>query len=413
MFTHPSNKMIAISVVIMFVVGIVGGIIGSEIHDQLKGVSWSQFSKIQNNTSQQYATQTDQEKLIVDIVEKTNPAVVSIQIQKKVSVHQSNAKLFPFEEFFGQDVPFGLNIPGPSNAEEGTLQLVGGGSGFIIQSDGLIVTNRHVVSDDEAVYTVVLSDGRTFEANVLALDPVLDVALIKIEASELPVLELGDSGGIKIGQTTIAIGYALAEFGNTVTQGVVSGIGRRVQAGNGFGFNEIIEEAIQTDAAINPGNSGGPLLNLAGKVIGINTAVSREGQLVGFAIPIDSVKRTIESVRMHGRIIRPWLGVRHVPVTPRLAETNGLPVTYGVLIFKGETLEELAVIPGSPADKAGIVEHDIILEINGKKLEDKTSLVQEISKYQVGDTVEMRLLHDGKEKIVKVTLAEFPVENNT
>lgn len=409
MFTHPSKKMIAGSFGIMLAVGIAGGIIGSEIHDQLKGVSWSRFASSRESTAEEsYIAETDQEKRIVEIVEKNNPAVVSIQIQKKISQRQSQARLFPFEEFFGSDIPFDLNIPDESEPEEGTLQRVGGGSGFIIEPDGLIVTNRHVVADDEAVYTVVLSDARTFEARVLAVDPVLDVALMKIDTTGLPTLELGDSDGIKIGQTTIAIGYALAEFGNTVTQGVVSGIGRRVQAGDGLGFNEVIEEAIQTDAAINPGNSGGPLLNLAGQVIGINTAVSRQGQLVGFAIPINSVKRTIESVRMHGRIIRPWLGVRHMPVTPRLAEINSLPVKYGALIVKGKTTEELAVIPGSPADKAGIVEHDIILEINGKKLEDKTSLVQEVSRHQVGDMIEMHVLHQGKEKTVTVVLAEFP-----
>lgn len=411
MFFHPSKKIIAVSLLTTFFVGIAGGLVGSEIQEEFFSGSRTPFSQ-QNDTGKAdvtpYKTQSDQEDLVVDIVNRANPAVVSIQIQKRISENQRRAQLFPYEDFFGFNIPFELDIPENKEEGEGQLRRVGGGSGFIIEPNGLIVTNRHVVSDDTAVYTVVLSDGTTYDATVLAKDPVLDVALIKIEARGLPTLELGDSDGIKIGQTTIAIGYALAEFGNTVTQGVVSGIGRRVQAGNGMGLNEVIDEAIQTDAAINPGNSGGPLLNLAGDVIGINTAVSREGQLVGFAIPINTVKRTIESVRTHGRIIRPWLGVRHVPVTPRLAEINTLPVKYGVLIIKGSSAEELAVVPGSPADKAGIVENDIILEINGYKLEDKTSLAQEIGKYQVGETVRIKLLHDGKEKEVSVTLAEFP-----
>lgn len=413
MFFHSSKKIIATSLLATFFVGIAGGFVGSEIQDAFfsgpKNIIQKNGDPEKKGVTE-YATQSDQEALIVDIVDRANPAVVSIQIEKRVSENQKRAQLFPYEDFFGLEIPFELNIPESAPEEGGQLRRIGGGSGFIIEPNGLIVTNRHVVADDAAVYTVVLSDGTTYSANILAKDPVLDVALIKIEARGLPTLELGDSDGIRIGQTTIAIGYALAEFGNTVTQGVVSGIGRRVQAGNGMGLNEVIDEAIQTDAAINPGNSGGPLLNLAGDVIGINTAVSREGQLVGFAIPINTVKRTIESVRTHGRIIRPWLGVRHVPVTPRLAEENKLPVKYGVLIVKGSTEEQAAVVPGSPANKAGIVEHDILLEINGSKLEEKTSLAQEIGKYQVGENIRIKLLRNGKEIETIVTLAEFPQE---
>lgn len=412
MFFHSSKKVIAISLLATFVVGILGGLVGSEVQEKFFSGSKTLILKsggADKNGITPYATQSDQEELIVNIVDRANPAVVSIQIQKRVSENQKHAQLFPYEDFFGFDIPFELDVPG-SPSQDGQLRRVGGGSGFIIEPNGLIVTNRHVVADDTAVYTVVLSDGKSYSAKVLAKDPVLDVALIKIEASGLPTLQLGDSDGIKIGQTTIAIGYALAEFGNTVTQGVVSGIGRRVQAGNGMGVNEVIDEAIQTDAAINPGNSGGPLLNLAGDVIGINTAVSREGQLVGFAIPINTVKRTIESVRTHGRIIRPWLGVRHVVVTPRLAEQNKLPVKYGVLIIKGSLEDQTAVVPNSPADVAGIRENDILLEINGRKLEDKTSLAQEIGKYQVGESIKIKFLRDGKESDVSVTLAEFPQE---
>lgn len=409
MFFHSSKKNIAISIVIIFVVGIFGGILGSAGYRHFSEPAIFLPDKTEP-AEDPYTAQSEQEKRVIAIVEKANPAVVSIQIQKQVSDTQPHSQLFPFEDFFGQDFPFELNIPEEESAP-GELRRVGGGSGFIIEPDGLIVTNRHVVADEKAVYTVVLSDGTTYDAQVLAKDPVFDIALIKINASGLPTLRIGNSEGIKIGQTTIAIGYALAEFGNTVTLGVVSGIGRRVQTGDGLGFNEIIEEAIQTDAAINPGNSGGPLLNLAGEVIGINTAVSREGQLVGFAIPINSVKKTIESVQQHGRIIRPWLGVRHIPVTPRLAQENNLPVTYGVLITRGQNADQLAVIPGSPADKAGIEERDILLQINGRKLEDKTSLAKEISRHSVGDTITITLLRNGKEKVVTTVLAEFPLEN--
>jgi len=294
------------------------------------------------------------------------------------------------------------------NDDKSNLQRVGGGSGFIISSDGLIVTNRHVVDDEDAVYSVALSDGTEYDAEVLAKDPVNDVALLKIEAKDLPTLELGDSDQLKIGQTVIAIGNALAEYGNTVTRGVVSGKGRRVEAGNGSGSSEVLEEAIQTDAAINPGNSGGPLLDMAGNVIGINTAVSQEGQLVGFAIPINSVKKTIQSVRETGKIVRPWLGIRYTPINKQMQKTNNLSVDYGVIIQRGTTQDELAVIPGSPADKAGLVENDIILEFAGQKIDENHSLVNMIGKYNIGDEIEIKILHKGNEKTIKLKLEQFP-----
>lgn len=356
----------------------------------------------------------DEETATIEVVEKVNPAVVSIAILQDVSQlrRPRRAQTFPFDDFFF-GFPFELQLPEqgpPPRAEEREpdLRQVGGGSGFIIESDGLIVTNRHVVDSEQVKYKVILANGDEHEAKVLAKDPVLDVALLQIEVKDLPTLKLGDSDKLRLGQTVIAIGYALSEFGNTVTRGVVSGIGRRIEAGDGQGFSEVLEEAIQTDAAINPGNSGGPLLNLAGEVVGINTAVSSRGQSVGFAIPINNVKKTIESVRATGRIVRPWLGVRFMLITPRVAEVNKLPVKYGALIVRGESREELAVVPGSPADKAGLVENDIILEINGKKLEDRDSLSKEIAKYNVSDKIILKVLHKGEEKEVKVTLGEFP-----
>ena len=356
----------------------------------------------------------DEESAVIDVVAKVNPAVVNISILKDIA-RFSRSTDDPFADFFFEfGFPFARPRPAPRPEPENRapdFQPVGGGSGFLIEPNGLIVTNRHVVEDDDAKYQISLADGKEYAATVVAKDPVLDVALIKIEGADLPTLALGDSDKLKLGQTVIAIGNALSEFGNTVTRGVVSGIGRRVEAGNGRGLSEVIEEAIQTDAAINPGNSGGPLLNFAGEVVGINTAVSREGQLVGFAIPINNVKRTIESVRATGRIVRPWLGVRYVPITPRLAELNKLTVTYGVLIIRGESVEELAVIPGSPADKAGLMENDIILEIDGAKLEERDALAKTIAQHSVSDKVKLKVLHRGAEKEVTVTLGEFPTNS--
>jgi len=353
----------------------------------------------------------EEESAVIKVVENVNPAVVSIAISKDLSQYPgAGPNLLPFDDFFG----FGLPFPAPSRptppapGSQNNLQRIGGGSGFIIEPDGLIVTNRHVVADESAVYTVILSDGQEYAAEIVARDPVLDVALVRIGAQNLPTVRLGDSDNLRIGQTVIAIGYALAEYGNTVTKGVVSGSGRRVIAGDGLGSSEVIEEAIQTDAAINPGNSGGPLINIRGEVIGINTAVSGEGQLVGFAIPVNNARQTIESVRQHGRIIRPWLGVRYVPVTARLAEQNRLPVSYGALVSRGAEPGVLAVMPGSPADKAGLAENDLILEINGKKLENKDSLGKEIARYEVGQEISLKVLHQGQEKILSVKLEEFP-----
>jgi len=338
------------------------------------------------------------------VVEKVSPAVVSMIITKDLSKIYSREYYFPFDDFFGFGFPFGFEIP-RRQIPEGKQQI-GGGTGFIISSDGMILTNKHVVNDSEAEYTVLMNDGKKYDAKVLATDPVLDVAVVKIEAKDVPVVELGDSDLLKIGQTVIAIGNALGEFRNTVTKGVISGIGRTITAG-GLSGAETIERAIQTDAAINPGNSGGPLIDLSGRVVGINTAVSREGQLIGFALPINEAKRVVESVKKYGKIVRPFLGVRYVLLNEEIAKANNLDVDYGALVSRGEERTDLAVLPGSPADKAGLVENDIILELNGIKINNDNSLASLIAKYAPGDKVKLKILHRGDEKTVEVTLAEY------
>lgn len=192
-----------------------------------------------------------------------------------------------------------------------------------------------------------------------------------------------------------------------MTKGVISGLGRRVTAGDNRGLSEVIEGAIQTDAAINPGNSGGPLVNLAGEVIGVNTAVSRAGQLIGFAIPINEAKRAIASVKKSGKIVRPWLGVRYVIVTEELAKKNQLSVAYGALILRGDNRTDFSVIPGSPADKAGLQENDIILSVDGTRVDEDHPLSRTIARKNPGDTVTLKVLSKGKEKVVKVELGEF------
>jgi len=349
----------------------------------------------------------DIETATIDAVKKASPSVVSIIISKEVSSIQTVPN---FNDFFQFGFPFQFNFgepaqPAPSQNQKPQKQEIGGGSGFIVSADGLIITNKHVVADDTASYTVLTNDGKKYEAKVLAQDPTNDLAVIKIDAKDLTSLILGDSDNIEIGQTVIAIGNALGEYRNTVTRGVISGINRTVQAG-GQGFTETLEEAIQTDAAINPGNSGGPLLNLNGEVIGINTAISEAGQLVSFAIPINGAKLDLESIQKSGKIVRPFLGVRYVIINKQLSDANKLTVDYGALILPGQTADQLAVVPGSPADKAGLVENDIILELNGQKIDESHSLAGLLAKYAPGDEVELKILHKGEEKTVKVKLDE-------
>ncbi|MFA5987679.1 MAG: trypsin-like peptidase domain-containing protein, partial [Candidatus Paceibacterota bacterium] len=274
-------------------------------------------------------------------------------------------------------------------------------------SDGYIVTNKHVVDDSSAGYEVKTKDGKTYEAKIIAKDPLMDIAFIKIEGKNFPFLEIGDSGNLKLGQTVIAIGNALAELSNTVSVGVVSGLSRSVVAGDNMsGKEEQLDEVIQTDAAINPGNSGGPLLDLDGKVVGVNVAMASGSENIAFSLPTSIIKGVLDSVRKNGKISRPFLGIRYMAVTPALKDKNKLSVDYGMLIVRGQSPDELAVMPGSAADKAGIVENDIILEIDGVKLNGESKLSSIIAKKRVGDKIKLKLLHKGETKIVTVTLDE-------
>ncbi|HMB26290.1 MAG TPA: trypsin-like peptidase domain-containing protein, partial [Patescibacteria group bacterium] len=335
---------------------------------------------------------------VIEVAEKSSPSVVSIVVTKEL------------ENYFnitGPDVfdfwNYGLTVP--ENRGKTQKRQVGGGTGFVVGADGLILTNKHVVADSEADYSVVFNNGDKYEARVLARDTVSDIAILKIEAEDLSVLPLGDSDNLKPGQTAVAIGNALSEYQNTVTRGVISGVNRHITAGGQSG-SSVIEGAIQTDAAINPGNSGGPLLNIDGQVIGINTAVNWQGQSIGFAIPINQAKAAIESVKTHGEIIRPWLGVRYVQLTADIAEQNNLEYDYGALIVRGQSQAELAIVPGSPADKAGLEENDIILEVNNEKITKDNSLVRAVSQFKPGDKIELTVFHDGEIKKIIAELAK-------
>ncbi len=337
----------------------------------------------------EYIPQTSHEERIVSAVKEAGSSVVSVLVIKEVS----GVREFDFGSIR-------IQLPGGQPGK----QEVGSGTGFIVSEDGLILTNKHVVLDDEAEYVAVTSEGQRYPVKVLARDPFQDLAVLKISGqSKFIPLQLGNSDTLEVGQTVIAIGNALGEFRNTVSVGVVSGLGRNITASGG-GLTETIENLIQTDAAINPGNSGGPLLNLAGQVIGVNVAKA-QAENIGFAIPINQAKRDIEQVKRRGKIVYPFLGVCWRQVTPELKEALGLSVDYGALINKGDNCP-LAVFPGSAAQKAGLKEDDIILEWEGQKLTPENSLTKMIQKHEPGDVVTLKVMRGASAFTLQVTLGE-------
>ncbi|OGE87758.1 MAG: hypothetical protein A3J07_03535 [Candidatus Doudnabacteria bacterium RIFCSPLOWO2_02_FULL_49_13] len=389
-----SIRQITFVILLSFLFGIAGSIFGSTFLSQ--GPANQSLTGVRT-------IQVSEESAVVDVVKRASPAVVSIIISKDLNKIPGYSTS-PFD--LG---PFGLdpfyNNRNNSGSVQPNIQEVGGGSGFIISSDGLIATNKHVVEDTAATYTVLTNDGKKYDAEVLSRDPINDLALVKIKASGLPTLSLGDTTKLEIGQKVIAIGNSLGQYRNTVTTGVVSGIGRTITANGVSSGSEQLEGVIQTDAAINPGNSGGPLLDIGGSVIGINTAIDRQGQLVGFAIPINDFKKDLESFNKFGRIVKPFLGVRYVLINDTIKEENKLAVNYGAFIVPG-TAGNPAVAPGSSAEKAGLKEGDIILEFNGVQINQEHSLAQVIKDYNPDDVVKMKILTKGTTKDITVTLGE-------
>lgn len=331
-----------------------------------------------------------EESVITQVVEQSLPSVVTIGINTVISSNDFFT-IDPFDPFS----PF-KRIPGKKEKIEKNI-----GSGFIISEDGLIITNKHVVSDEEATYQVLTNDKKKFTVEKIYRDPLNDLAILKInpQSKNLKPLKLGDSNNLKLGQMVIAIGTPLGEFTNTVTTGIISGLGRGITAGSPFeGFVEKLDNVIQTDAAINPGNSGGPLLNSKGEVIGVNTAIASEGQNIGFALPVNIVKDLIDNFNKRGGSFeKPFLGVRYQMIDKQTAILNG--VVEGAYIIE--------VVKNSPAEKAGLQEEDIITEFDGKKItsDDTQNLAKLILEKKVGDKVTLKIFRD-KKIITKTVVLE-------
>jgi serine protease Do len=346
---------------------------------------------------------SEHSRLIVAAVAKVMPAVVSIAITK----HLSKLEEAIGREFWrlGITPPDEIEIP-PELVDARGMVRIGGGSGFFVREDGIILTNRHVLSDAEAEYTVVWRDKR-YPCEILARDPINDVAILRIRERGVPTVKLGDSDKLELGETVIAIGNALGEFSNTVSAGIISGLSRYV-----FAIGEVPDKGqelrglIQTDAAINPGNSGGPLVNLNAEAVAINAAVVFGAENIGFAIPINHAKRDLDDLAVYGRIRKPFIGIRYVVLNENLKEKYNLPFSYGAYILREVGSGEPAVVVQSPAAEAGLKEGDIILECDGSAITMDRTLQDVLETRSVGDTVKLKVWRKGKEFEVRIKLSE-------
>jgi len=322
-----------------------------------------------------------EESVVIKVAEDVSPSVVT------VSVQTPQRRILEFSPFGG----FTQRI------QDGEPQDIG--TGFIVSADGLIVTNKHVVSTTNASYKIVTKDNKEYEVKEISRDPSNDIAILKIEATGLKPVELGDSGNLKAGQFVIAIGTALGEFRHTVTTGVISGLGRGITAGSAFeGYVERLDDVIQTDAAINPGNSGGPLLNSAGQVIGVNVAVAQGAQNIGFAIPINTVKDALTTFKTTGKFpAKPYLGVQYQMISQQAAVLNNVP--QGAYV--------VSVIAGSPAESAGIKVNDIITKFDGQELTEEDTLADAIKKKSSGEKIDLEIWRGGETLQLSATLSEF------
>lgn len=372
--TPTKRNIIIVAAVAIVVVCFAAGYGGARLYSFLTQANdISQHQSVANDGNKPV---TQQEADIASVVDKVSPSVVSI-----LTTSQSNSPLY------------------------GTQEQDSAGTGIIISKDGYILTNKHVI-DGATTVSVALADGTTYDnVQVLGTDPLNDVAFLKIpNASNLTPATLGDSSTIRVGQDVVAIGNSLGQYQNTVTSGIISGVGRPISAQSGNSV-ENLTDLIQTDAAINPGNSGGPLLNLSGQVIGINTAIIQDAQGIGFSIPINATKGMIKGVLAGKGVQRAYLGVNYIPITADVAQHYNLPVKQGGYVYNGDG--KTAIVSGSPADKAGIQDKDIITKVGGIDVGPKGDVSSLVAEYAPGDTIQLTILRGGKTMTINVTLTAY------
>ncbi len=384
------NKMKKLLLFLSVVVVVVTAVLGGAISERLFG-----FRVL----DRYFPSQTDQplyrdidrqilneESVYINVAKKLAPSVVTVGITKTQTV----------VDLFGSGQnPFDLFNRDLNSRQEVIEQDIG--SGFIVSTDGLIVTNRHVVSDVQAGYRVIDQDDRTFEVEKIYRDPVNDLAILKINPGEekLTPVQLGDSDSLQVGQIVVAIGTALGQYRHSLTTGVISGLGRGITAGSVFeGYVEQLDNVIQTDAAINPGNSGGPLVNSSGQVIGVSVAVAVGAENIGFAIPINVVKATLDNFNQTGQFERPFLGVKYRMISRDLALMNEVP--QGAYVVE--------VVAGASADKVGVKAGDIIVKIDDQQINEDNNLSKLISTRKIGDKLQLVLWRDGEEQKLTMTL---------
>ncbi|MEF8846947.1 MAG: trypsin-like peptidase domain-containing protein [Candidatus Paceibacterota bacterium] len=422
-FKLPWGKVVVILIALILIssaFGFAAGLVSLNYYPEIKSqlnnwgmdfafdhaTSTATTTVVKNNTVVERKSVLKQQELVTKAVKDISPSVVSIVITKDMPV---------YEEYYYS--PFG-DLRFPQYRQEGTRQKeIGSGTGLIVSEKGMVLTNKHVVANEEANYTVLTNDGKKYSAKVIDTDPFHDIALLQVEnardldegeaVNKFPVAELGDSEGLQIGQTVLTIGNALGEFKNTVSLGIVSGLNRTITA-SGAGTVQTLKGLIQTDAAVNQGNSGGPLVNLKGEVVGINTAMAQSAENIGFAIPINRAKRDIKQIKDSGEITYPFLGVRYAMINEELQSHYDLEVGYGAWVGHNQVGQKTdqAVIKGSAADEAGLKSGDIILSLDGHKLTAENTLGDVIMDYSPGDKVKIKILRDGEEKTLWVKLGK-------
>lgn len=378
----------ALLLLVSLATGFAGGWLGASDHENASSLTGT-------TTASQQRVVASESQLISSIAKNVGPSVVSVTDTQTTTTDTPDV--------------FGFSTPSTQQGEAA-------GTGIIISSDGLIVTNRHVVPSGSSDVKVTLSDGTEFDdVSVVGRtsdSDSLDVAFLKIndtKGKKLTPAEIGDSSKVQVGDVVVAIGNALGQFNNTVTSGIISGYGRSVQAGDETGSSvENLNDLFQTDAAINQGNSGGPLVNTSGQVIGINTAVSGEGQNIGFAIPINDLNGLIKQVLSTGKFQRPYLGVKYIPLTASVAKQLNLSVTQGAYVQPASDGGSSPVISDSPAEKAGVKEGDIITAVDGTKIDQSHSLTSLVGRKAVGDSVKLTIIRDGKTITLTATVGAAP-----